>query len=116
MRVNDRFVDSQTVRECATGVLLCELVDLVREFRERFGLTEQSVEGAARKVAQEAAELLHHPTDGREADDVLITLIGWWMASGGTVEQQLISAAAKMDINLRRAWDRQEDGTWQHRA
>jgi hypothetical protein len=83
---------------------------------------EQTPLAAANKIVHEAEELVTaeswfaaNPADpGNEAADVLITLLGWAHRAGWTVDELVAAARRKMDVNLRRKWALQPDGTFQH--
>jgi hypothetical protein len=70
-------------------------------------------ETAHLKVAKEAVEFSENPTL-EEAADILICLYGAAFYRGWTLDDLECAIARKMNINRRRKWERQEDGTWQH--
>ena len=67
----------------------------------------------ALKAAHEAAEFARAPS-AEEAADVLICLLGWAELNGLSAASIVAEAEVKMQINLARTWELQQDGTWQH--
>ena len=97
--------------EREVGYSLMELAADVDEFtRHR---VPQDRDAPARKCAAEAAEFAQNPSLD-EAADVLITLLGWVTSNDHPIRDWLDVAHQKMQVNLRRTWVQQADGTWQH--
>lgn len=99
----------------AIGEALLALVDEIHEFRDAH-IHDQGHEGAARKVLHEAQELARNPWDGREACDVLVTLLGWCEVDQRPVAELIQDTREKVAELMTRTWVRQDDGTWQHRT
>ena len=106
----------------ALGYELDHLQHRVSLFRDNH-FPDQSPLSAARKIRDESEELVREEellANGNgegsdfEAADVLITLLGWCEATGTAVVDVVLDAHLKMDVNDKRKWQLNADGTASH--
>lgn len=77
-------------------------------------LKDQNSQNYLNKLKTEILEVEEDPTNIEEFSDCLIALLAASSTAGFSYKQLKKSALKKIKKNIKRTWERQSDGTFQH--
>lgn len=99
----------------STGLKVIDIFDRINENNDKL-FKQASWQHFLNKAEKEIAETKDAPKSKRllEYADVLICVLGAAAKDGCTLQQLLTAVEHKLDVNDRRTFIRQPDGTYQH--